>query len=276
MTMRHSLYPVLFLAIFFLASCDEQYRHIEPFVPSGNRVVLIEEFTGKGCTNCPKGSRELENLLQQFPDNLAVVSIHAGFFANPQFFPLGVYDFRTEEGEDLYDYLGPPVFYPAATIDRTLVTGDRMLGLNQWASLVTEHIQQDPDVDLSVETVFEPGTRELRVNVSGIGKRTVNGDIRISVMLTESGIVDWQDDVEADPHIVTDYVHKHVLRDMLTAARGDVLDNSISLGETFARSYVKVLPVDWVPEKMEVIAFVNVVDGGNFPVIQATVAHVAE
>jgi len=264
------------LVVLFLSSCEEQYRHIEPFVPSGNRVVLIEEFTGKGCTNCPKGSRELENLLLQFPDNLAVVSIHAGFFADPQFFPLGTFDFRTEEGEDLYDYLGPPVFYPAATIDRTLVSGDRMLGLNQWASLVTEHIQQDPDIDLSLSTNYDAGTRELRVTVSGIGKRTVNGDIRISVMLTESGIVDWQDDAEADPHIVTDYVHKHVLRAMLTASRGDVLDNNIGLGESFTRSYVTVLPGEWAPEKMEVLAFVNVVGGGDFPVIQAVTAHVAE
>ncbi len=73
----------------FVPAVLRSQRIIEPFVPSGNRVVLLEEFTGKGCTNCPKGSRELENLLTQFPNNLVAVSLHAGFFANPQFFPLG-------------------------------------------------------------------------------------------------------------------------------------------------------------------------------------------
>ena len=76
---------ILLFTIVFLVSCEEQKKVIEPFVPSGNRVVLIEEFTGKGCTQCPKGSRELENLLTLFPDNLVAVSIHAGPFANPAY-----------------------------------------------------------------------------------------------------------------------------------------------------------------------------------------------
>jgi hypothetical protein len=60
-----------------LYACEENRRVIVPFVPEGDKVVLLEEFTGKGCTNCPKGSREIENLLTIFPDNLIAVSIHA-------------------------------------------------------------------------------------------------------------------------------------------------------------------------------------------------------
>ena len=125
------LIPLLLVPVLFF-SCDEQRRVIEPFVPSGNRVVLLEEITGKGCTNCPKGSREIENLLVQFPDNLVVVSNHSGFFANPQFFPLGQYDLRTEEGEFLYSYLGPNLGYPAGVVNRVPVNGDMQTSLNQW------------------------------------------------------------------------------------------------------------------------------------------------
>lgn len=267
--------PLLLAIVVLLAACDG-HRVVEPFVPSGNRIVLLEEFTGKGCTNCPKGSRELENLLAQFPNNLAVVSIHAGFFADPVFFPLGQYDFRTSEGEDLFSYLGPPLFYPAASVDRLVVNGDRLLGLNQWASVITQQIREEPAVDLLLETVFDTATRSLTVVVSGIGKAQVEGDIRISVMLTESGIIDAQDDAEADPNIVQDYVHKHVLRKMLTNARGDALDSSIRLGETFRRTYSISLPAEWVPEKMEVIAFVNIVNGADLSVLQAVHRRITE
>jgi hypothetical protein len=274
--MRQSFSAVILLIALFASGCNG-YQVIEPPPPpKGNRVVVIEEFTGKGCTNCPKGSRELENLLSQFPNNLTVVSIHAGFFANPQFFPLGEYDLRTPEGEDLYNFLGPPLFYPAAAVDRLIVNGDRMLGLNQWASVVTAEVQEDPAIDVSVETTYDPDTRQLEVAVGGIGKTEVTGDIRISVMITESGIVDAQDDAEAVPNIVPDYVHKHVLRDMMTASRGDVLASSIALGESFARNYTLTLPTEWVAENMEVIAFVNVVSGNQLDVIQAAHAPVVD
>src|SRR5690606_7987656 len=155
--------PAIAVIIAFLITGCNGYQDIVPFVPSGTRVVLIEEFTGKGCTNCPKGSRELENLLRQFPNNLAVVSIHAGFFADPATFPLGQYDLRTPEGEDLYNFIGPPFFYPAAAVDRLVINGDRMLGLNQWASVVTSEIQEEPAIDVSVETNYDPDTRQLQV-----------------------------------------------------------------------------------------------------------------
>ena len=257
-------------------ACDEQRRVIEPFVPAGNRVVLLEEFTGVGCTNCPKGSREIENLLTQFPNNLIAVSIHAGFFADTNIFNFGKYDFRTEEGQFLFGYLGPNLGYPAGVVDRTPVNGDMQIGRNQWASAITNDIQDQPAVELSIEKSFNASTRELVVTINGIGKENVTGEIRLSVMLTESGIVDAQDDIEADPHIVLDYVHNHVLRDMFTPADGAPLFENLILGQTFSQTYSLVLNDACIPENMEIVAFASVVNGNNFPVLQAAAAHVIE
>lgn len=265
---------VLIVAVVFV-SCTEQQRVIEPFVPQGNRVVLLEEFTGKGCTNCPKGSREIENLLTQFPDNLVAISIHAGFFANPQFFPLGTYDLRTEEGEFLFDYLGPNLGYPAGVVDRVAVNGDMQIGRNQWASAITSEIQIPPAIELSIVKEYDPATRGLHITVNGIGKEDVANEIRLSVSLIESGIIDAQDDLEAGG-IVPDYVHRHVLRDMLTPATGAPVTASIITGQTFSNSFTYTIPQEWVAESMEIIAFVTVAQGTVYPVLQATSAHVAE
>jgi hypothetical protein len=265
----------VFGLLLVVSGCDENRRGIVPFVPEGNRVVLLEEITGKGCTNCPKGSREIDNLLTQFPNNLVVVSIHAGFFANPQQFPVGQYDLRTEEGEFLIDYLTQPVGYPSGVVNRTRVGNSMQLGLNQWASAITNQIQDEPAVEISISKTFNPTTRELQVTVSGIGKEPVTGDIRLSIMLTESGIVDAQDDQEAGG-IVQDYVHKHVLRDMLTPAAGATIASSITSGQVFTQSYTGTLPANWVEGNMEIIAFVSAVNGSNFPVLQAAATHVTE
>ena len=94
-------------------------------------------------------------------------------------------------------------------------------------------------------------------------------------MLTETGIVDAQDDLEAGG-IVDDYVHKHVLRDMLTQAAGETLFQDISVGKTFSRVYTTIVDSDWVAESMEIVAFISLVNGSDFPVLQAASAHMME
>jgi len=283
--MKNRSIPLLNLAmviaicgVIFMTSCEENRRVIEPFVPAGNRVVLIEEFTGKGCTQCPKGSRELANLLTLFPNNLVAVSIHAGPFANPASYPeLGPNDLRSPQAQELFNLLSPILFYPTGAVDRTLVSGDMQLTLNQWASAITKELETEPAVDISIENVYNDVTRELEVTVSGIGKYSVTGDLRLSVMVIENNIIDGQNDIEAGGNgIVLDYVHKHVLRTMLTPAAGESILTSISTGQTFSQTYTTTIPVAWNADNMEIIAFISNVQGASFPVLQATSEPVVE
>ena len=266
---------LLVLSLAVLISCEEQKKVIVPFIPSGDRVILLEEFTGKGCTNCPKGSREIENLLTLFPDNLVAVSIHAGFFANPSFFPLGVYDLRAPQSQELFDLLGPNLGYPAGVINRTPVNGNMQISANQWASAISAQLAIPPAIELSLTKEYNLDTRELIVTVSGIAKQPVAGDIRLSVMLTESGIIDAQDDFEAGG-IVPDYNHKHVLRTMMTPATGAPMLSSITTGQTFTQTFTIILDPAWNPGNMEIVAFVSNVQGTSFPVLQASSLHVTD
>jgi len=265
----------MLLMALFLTGCFEEQKVIEPFVPSGNRVVLMEEFTGKGCTNCPKGSKELVNLLQQFPNNLIAVSLHAGFFANPAQFHVGEYDLRTEEGEFLINYLSQPDGYPSGVVNRTPVGGAMQISLNQWASAITSAIQIPPAVELGIVHTYDANTRQLAVTVNGIGKEDLEGDLRLSIMLTESGIIDAQD-VQELGGIVEGYEHNHVLRDMLTPAAGASILTAIATGQTFSQTYSITLDPSWVPDHMEIVAFISLVNGSAIPVVQAASAHLIE
>ncbi len=259
-------YIALSLVLLLTIACKT--RIITPVVPEGDRVVLIEEFTGKGCTNCPKGSRELDNLLAIYGSQLVVVSIHAGFFANPQFFPLGQYDLRTQEGEQIFALLGPNLGYPSAVVNRKKFSGDYQHGANAWAGFVAAEITEEPDVEFTVDAEFDPVSRSMLIVVEGRARVDVGFPVYIGVMVTESGIIDAQDDQEAGG-IVEDYEHKHVLRTMFTPHNGEWLVDNLNLGDGFSSHHAGTLAEHWDAARCEVVVFLARRDGGNLDVLQA-------
>ena len=264
-------YIVLIASMFVVLGCQKT-RVIEPVVPAGDRVVLLEEFTGKGCTNCPKGSREIDNLLSIYDTNLVVVSIHAGFFANPLFFPVGDYDMRTDEGEEIYSMLAPNSGYPSGVVDRVRVDGRFQIGANQWASVIQSELEREPEVEFTVEHEYIPESRTVTVGINGRAKVDLSNEVRVSVMLTESGIVDAQDDFEAGG-IVDDYVHNHVLRTMGTPFNGEPVATNLPIAGTFEVAFDVALDSTWIPDNMEILVFCSEnKGGGDFRVLQS--AHV--
>jgi hypothetical protein len=274
MNIRHIIPGLLGIVLCVCLSC--KYRTIEPSIPAGERVVLIEEFTGKGCTNCPKGSRELENLLSLYQDQLVVVSIHANFFADPHWFPIGQYDLRTDEGEELFNFLGPNYGYPAGVINRRKYNNDFQQAVNVWSGLVEQEAQAEPLVEFTIVRTYDATSRHLHLMIEGRAKSDIPDETRISIMITEDGIVDAQDVFE-EGGIVEDYVHNHVLRDMLTPYDGQILDAALASAEEFAVEFSYTLPDHIIAEAAHVIAFISLnTTSGDVTVLQAGVSGITE
>lgn len=269
---------ILPVSILLLAGCKEIGPDVRFGPPTGlgDRVVLIEEFTGVQCVFCPPGTEELENLLLLYPDNLAVVSIHTGFFATPV--PnKSKEDFRTPEGDALNVFLGSPdKGYPSSIINRRRFPGETSLHnvQSKWAAYVAEEAGKEAPVGLTLTPVFDPASRKLSVQVSGIARQNVDSPLRMTVMVTESGMVDLQKDIRYGD--VENYTHKHVLRGMLNnSTEGDlVAPNGVRQGETLNYSAERVLPENWKPEKLQIIAFLT--EGPTKYVIQAAKAYLPE
>lgn len=69
----------LFIAVLF-NGCSET----EIIVPKAgeiisDRVVLIEDFTGVKCPNCPNAAREITSLMGRYPKNVVAVAYHTEF-----------------------------------------------------------------------------------------------------------------------------------------------------------------------------------------------------
>lgn len=283
---------LLVISALAFSSCNEIMPTIpplsdgttDPVAPTDTvfRKVLLEEFTGVSCQNCPAGSAEIENLLIAFPNNLVAVSIHAGFFAREdKWHPDQQYDFRTADGDALVGSIfgGEPFSYPSASVNRELsATNSFFLDRVEWAGKISERITAPAAADINVTKDFNQTTRELTIDLEIIPLEVVDADARVTVMITENGITDYQKDVNAPGDgWIADYKHKHVLRDIVTAFDGDIISpTGLTPSVTEELSFNVTIPNEWDVNNCDIIAFIHKNSGGSKEVLQAEEAHILD
>lgn len=284
--MRHITYTLTLCTLLLWAGCEEIAPEVTPVMEVESvceapepiegqlRQVLIEEFTGVRCVNCPAGSEALKGLLETYGEQLVAVSIHAGSFSPP--YP-GSYDtLRTPMGEDILSLLGAPLGYPTAVVNRTSFTGgsNLQIGRGSWAGAIEEVLENElPKVALAVRTQYDEETRELSACVTMDFKADIDAeDIRLSVFLAENNVVDLQltpESSEPDPN----YVHEHVFRTAMTNYAGNLITAETVSGNIIQQTFATTLEERWKPEDCHVIAFVHY-GGDDKEVLQAEEAPV--
>ncbi len=222
-----------------------------------DKVVVIEEFSGVQCVNCPQGARTVEEILAANPGRVISTVMHAGGFADP--FSNSQEDFAIDETEDLNTFF-TVAGYPAAVIDRTIFDGQDQeaiaANLTSWEVFTEERLELTTPVNLSVTIEYNDETRRLKSSVEAVYTEMVEEEHKLSVFLVENGIIDLQDDI--DFGLIEDYEHNHVVRDMLTASRGIVLyEGTKEAGLTVFKEFAIELKDNWKPEKCEIVAFIH-------------------
>jgi hypothetical protein len=226
-------------------------------VQAQKRQVLVEEFTGVRCVNCPAGSLALEELKKLHGNQLVVVSIHAGEFSPP--YPQSKYDFRTPEGNQLLDFLERPFGYPTAIINRRKFDGQfgLQLGLGNWAGYIQSEKLQEPPVKIELKADFDQSTRRLLLNTKiFFQNNTQPASTNLSVMLIENNIADLQLS-PGNTLPKPDYIHHHVLRKMLTNYAGDLLTTSPAPGLVLEKSFDYVIPEAFKEKDLYAVVFVH-------------------
>ncbi len=255
--MKKSTAAAALLAVLFLAlGCKEKCIEIPPLGQgvTSARKVLIEEFTGVQCLNCPQGSAEIANLKGLYGKNLIAVSIHAGQFSEP--LTDSKFDFRTDEGSNIETFLGTPIGYPSAVVDRTAFPGGFGLQApkSKWAGNIQADFQVDPGMAVNIAPKFDAATRQLEIDVTILPTKNLSGEHRLSIMLTEDHIIDWQ--IDGTEHI-EHYEHEHVLRDMLTPFEGSVIMEALAAGSPVVKHFSFTVPATWKEADCHIVAFVH-------------------
>ncbi len=223
------------------------------------RKVLIEEYTGHRCTNCPRGHQELERLHGIFGDTLVAVGVHYTTLANPKpnnGFP---YDFRTEIGNALGTTYNIQSI-PSAVIDRNDDNGGA--AIMEWEKLVKE---TDRTVYAAVQLVNQ-FSDELKTTAKVTMLADYPDPVQLSLLLIEDNIVQPQ---LYDSDTVQDYVHNHVLRTGINGTWGDLLtdDGVLQKGHAYYKAAkVSFEGKDWNVDNCYVVAILY--DKQNRKVLQ--------
>lgn len=253
--------PVALFVLVF-ATCEEVGPDINPptvdtVIPTDTttvtlRHILIEEFTGVQCVNCPDGARAIENFINTYGERIIAVSIHAGFFSNP--LNESEYDFSTDEGEQIEDFVGPVLGYPSAAINRKRFgTSSYIHNSSTWAGHIAAELETEPQVGLNINNTYDSASRNLSVDVEIPFLVSLTGELRLSVLITENDIIDAQKDQTG---LIEDYTHKHVFRKMLTDVQGMPIQVQ-SIENIINETFNFTLPSEWNDTKCKVVAFVH-------------------
>ena len=265
------------VAAWALSACDniESNERWEEKVPVEiKKNVLIEDFTGQNCVNCPAATDVIHQLQQGAAGaHIIAVGIHGGSMSySIDKLPFGL---ATAIGETYNKDWGVSS-WPSGMVDRQ----GGLLEFTAWPSAAASRLQLDPAVDMQLSTAFDGnasdtqwGKAEITVKLSELQAGALE-NAYVNVWITEGNIVARQTKPEGSDNA---YVHQHVLRDVLTPAYGEKVMSQDAEGMatcTFSydipKTYGRSSKTDVL--NMAVVAFVTKGEKGE--VMQAEEARI--
>ena len=250
---------LMWAALGLMVACDEvsvNDRLIYVESPQVSRAVLIEDYTGQYCVNCPRATEEIERLIEQYGDSIVIaVAIHSGPFGKSKGEPSPLY---TEVGDMYFNTWGMSA-QPIGLIDRLF--GSTPFSYTDWAGGVNYEVAIDPPVSFLTDIDYDAETRDAAIEVQTIGLDSALVSGKLQVWLVEDSIDSFQlmPDGSREEH----YNHMHVFRASVNDPWGDAL--SVSHGQVAVKNYELKLDPAWVPEHCSVVTFLYD-DSGVHPV----------
>lgn len=192
---------------------DTTYTEAAP-TPQAKKI-LIEEYTGVQCPNCPAGTTILKNYDAAHPDKIVIVALHSGSLTDKIPNKSKYYFANNDVQNMINNYLGGNVnAKPAASVDRLQQgSGIFMVNKNQWTTVIDQRSTATSPVNLSVTSRYDSAYKKVVVRVKVVYNTQVTKKQNLSVWLLENKIIDAQ----YDGTITIDaYEHNHVFRDFIT------------------------------------------------------------
>ncbi len=268
LNMKFSLrepFAALLVTALLAAGCDYVDKPKEVVEPNDNgptetvtRNVLLEDFTGHKCNNCPQANSIAAQLISIYGERFVAIGIHSGHFAVPEL-PLGDgrydTDFRTPDGNIYHDTFGPQS-YPQGMISRVPFQNSTMIGRTNWSSATAQLINTTADLKIWCENYsYSPGTNNVQVTVKVAAQRAITGDLNLTLLVTEDHVIDWQLDGVVD---IPAYDHKHILRGAVNSTWGQALvSGSAAVGDTLEQTINFQLPANVLqPANCNLVAYV--------------------
>lgn len=217
-----------------LVSCDdvkEEDRYINGGDITAERAVLLEDFTGQMCLNCPDAHEVIGQLEEQYgSDKVIAVSIHCGSFGLPTAitdFSSNTVGLMTAEGEAILQAYG------IQSQPMGVINMGTPCKYDQWATKVRDAIQTVTNVTVSSQARYSATDRDGKDGYFGtieIESKILSSETHqanIQYWIVEDGIVAMQ---RRGSQMISDYVHDNVFRaQVFPGIKGESLELSANI-----------------------------------------------
>lgn len=255
------LLSILTIASMLFYSCEKIDPPYKQEGGGGNgeeavKKVLLEDYTGHDCVNCPTAAVVAEDLKEVYGEQLVVIAVHAGFFARPK--PDLPEDFRTEAGEAWDQYFGiSAAGNPNGLVDRfEKAPGDYIFNYGEWGTAIAVALEEDAEAKITIENSFSGD--KLNSTVTSEFLSALNGTYNIFFCITQDSLIGPQKNNDAnvgETPVIVDYVFMHVLR-YTNAVWGDNLTDNVEVGKEYESTFSVDFEADWIPKNCHVVAFI--------------------
>ena len=234
-----------------------------------NKNIILEDFTGISCGNCPGGHQIAQQIKDSNPNDVFLINIHTGSYATPQ-----------GPGTDFNTIFGP-IFggqsgisgYPAGTVNRHQFSmsqsGGTAMSRWDWDTASNQILAQLSPVNIGIEAIIDIATNTLTVDIEVYytGTQNVTSNM-LNIAVLQNNIEGPQSGTVPLNGI---YNHNHMLRHMITGTWGDQITD-ITPNTLYTNQYSWVMPaniqdVNLDPTNISVIAFVS---EGNQEILSGT------
>ena len=236
-----------------ISAADGSVEHTVTFIQSGAVVETEDEswkelpfyhksvimrFTATWCQFCPYMGSAISRAQELYPDKIYHLALH-GSESDLEFYP----------ANDLYKFYGGSG-WPTGVVDgRSRVANN--LDVEEAAANFVRLCKETEDTYGTVSGLaIRSSASGNRVSIDLTGYFKVAGEYKITVLLLEDGIVNYQENGGKD------YVHNHVVRASASNVFGDLftIDKDLSKREFH---YNAAVPPGCKTENMRVLAYIH-------------------
>ena len=251
------------------AKVDSSYV-VSPTPAADPHNVLIEDFTGVTCPNCPAAHDNIISMVTQY-NTTATRVIPIGLYITnyPQTTPRtdAKFDFRSEDAravqDDIYQSLSG---MPIGGVDRLPLgassTVPYQISPSKWNDIVGTQLNIQDSINLDLNSSYDAATGKAKIKVTVTYLYPTTTAQNVSIAIVEDGFVDYQEDNRIPVTNLDSFYHfNDVFRGFVTSVPfGDAIVPAHTSKEAGFRdeiTYNYVLNTAWKPENCKVIAFVH-------------------
>ncbi len=232
--------------------------------------VLVEDFTGATCTNCPAAHDIIKGLQDIAANRGRIIDIALHINDYPQTEPVRghKYDFRSAVATSIQNGVFQSLIaMPIGGIDRQPNGSNTAAPLQcsptVWASTINSRLNTVDSINLDVVSSYDPVAKKVKITatVSHIYATDIVQNLNLAIV--EDSFIDKQEDNRVTGYTDTAYHFNSILRALVTATPlGDQIapsytNNTKPKGLVYTRYYTYDWNTAWNPANCRVIAFVT-------------------